>query len=151
MSVKGKRVIWVGPADGANAKPSNVEGKAIAATTPGMVVKAGASGIAINNDAGTVFGGTFYVADKDQMRTKSVDDAWTINENMVAIAARSGEYVNVLCVTGQVLIAGVTPLTRAGSGGALTIAATNGTVEILGIADETVTTSATQLVRVRKA
>ena len=38
MSVKGKRKIWVGPADGANCKPLIVEGLAVDAITPGSLV-----------------------------------------------------------------------------------------------------------------
>ena len=150
MSSVGKRVIYAGPADGANTSPLNVEGKAVAATTPGMVVRKTAAGLVINNNATTVFGDLFLVADKDQQRTKSVDDAWTINENMVAIQPRSGEFMNVLVVTGQALIIG-TPLMRAASGGALTTATTAGAAEIICYADETITTSGTELVSVRVA
>ena len=39
MSVKGKRVIYVGPADDANHKPLNIEGIAVAAIAPGTVLK----------------------------------------------------------------------------------------------------------------
>lgn len=149
MSTKGKRVIFVGPADDANHKPLNVEGVAVAAVAPGTVLKQTTAGLDANNIAATVFGQRFLVADKDQMRSKSVDDAWTINENMVAIAPRSGEMVNALVATGQNLDVG-TALTRNGAG-LLTIALTNGTNEIVAYSDEDVTTTATQLVRVTPA
>ena len=67
---------------------------------------------------------------------------------MVAIAPRSGESMNVLCANAQVLVKGVTPLTRDGAG-ALRVALTDGTEEVLCYADETVTTTAEQLVAVQ--
>jgi len=151
MSVIGKRVIFVGPADGMNHKPLNIEGVATEAITPGSVVDFAAAnaGFELSDAAATVFGEMFLVADKDQQRTKSVDDLWTISENMVAIQPRSGEFINVLVVTGQALVKG-TALTRVAPG-LLTVAATNGTVDILCYSDEIVTTSGTELVCVRVA
>lgn len=154
MSVIGKRVIWVGPVDGSADKPLNVEGVALDAVAPGTIVEEVATGLQKNENAATVFGQELLVADKDQMRSKSVDDAWTINENMVAIKARSGEYLNVLVETGQALVRG-TPLALNGAG-LLQIAVTPATVgatseQVLAYSDETVTTTATQLVRVRVA
>lgn len=145
---KGKNTIYVGPAGESNSKPLNVEGLAVAATTPGMVAKSTNAGIEIANDASTVFGIQFMVADKDQQRTKLVTEAWTINENMVALQPRSGEFFNVLVITGQNLNIG-TALTRNGSAGALKIANTAGLDDILCYSDEDVTTTGTQLVRVR--
>ena len=89
MSAIGKRTIYVGPAEG--GAPLNVEAKALAAIAPGTVVEEVATGLQANANAATVFGQELLVADKDQMRSKSVDDAWTINENMDAIKARSGD------------------------------------------------------------
>lgn len=154
MSAIGKRVIWAGPADGSNAKPLNIEGVAVAATAPGTVLKRTAAGLAANDVAATTFGEQLIVADKDQQRSKSVDTAWTINENMVAIAPRSGEFVNVLVATGQTLIKG-DALARNGAG-LLKLAVTPATVgatseEVVGYADEAITTTATTLVRVRVA
>ena len=149
MSDVGKRVIYVGPADGSNHKPLNVEGVAAAAIAPGTILKQTTTGLAASDIAATVFGQLLLVADKDQQRSKSVDDAWTINENMVAIQPRSGEFLNVLVATGQNLDPG-TALTRNGAG-LLVIAATDGTNEIVCYSDEDVTTTATTLVRVRVA
>ena len=154
MSDKGKRTIFVGPADGSNHKPLNIEGIAVAATAPGTVLKRLTTGLAANDIAAIIFGEQLIVADKDQQRSKSVDDAWTIDENMVAIAPRSGEFVNILVVTGQTLIVG-SPMARNGAG-LLKLAVTPATVgatseEIACFADETVTTTATQLVRCRIA
>ncbi len=154
MSTLGKRVIYVGPADGANHKPLNIEGVAVAAVLPGTVLKRLATGLDTNDIVATTFGEQLIVADKDQQRTKSVDTAWTINENMVAIAPRSGEFINVLVATGQTLIKG-DPLSRNGAG-LLKLAVTPVTVgatseEIVGFADEAIVTSATTLVCVRVA
>lgn len=148
MSTKGKRVIWVGPADGANQKPLNIEGVAVAATAPGTVMTQSSSGLSANANAATVTGYPLIVADKDQMRSKSVDDAWTINENMVAIKPRDGEYFNVLVATGQTLAVG-SPLASNGAG--LLVLATPATDYVLAYAEEAVTTTATQLVRASKA
>ena len=157
MSAVGKRTIFVGPADGANHKPLNVEGLAVDAMLPGTVLKldAAGAGLATNDIAAIIFGDMQLVADKDQQRTKSVDDAWTINENMVAIQPRSGELLNVLVATGQAITKRGTPLARNGAG-LLKIAVTPATVgatseEIFGFADEIITTTATTLVRVRFA
>ena len=150
MSTKGKRVIFVGPADNANHKPINVEGKAVAATTPGSIVSVSAAGLTKVTDATGDFKGPFLVADKDQMRSLSVDTDWTIAENMVAIQPRSGEFVNALVITAQAVVVG-SPLARSSTAGALKLADTTGTDEIVGYADETVTTTATQLVCVRVA
>ena len=152
MSTIGKRAIWVGPADGSSAKPLNVEGVATEAVPPGSIVDwaAASAGLELADDAATVFGKLFLVADKDQQRSKSVDDAWTINENMIAIQPRSGEFVNALVITAQALVQG-TALSRSATPGALKIAATDGTDEIECYSDEALTTSGTQLVCVRKA
>jgi len=142
MSTKGKRVIWVGPADGSNAKPLNVEGIAVAAHLPGTPLALSATSLGL--EAAAQGDNLLLVADKDQMRGKSVDDAWTINENMVAIKPRSGEFVNVLVVTAQALVRG-TPLTVPLAGGPLAIGTEANAV---CYSDEVVTTTATQLVRV---
>jgi hypothetical protein len=154
MSAVGKRVIYVGPADGANSKPLHVEGVATEASIlPGAVLDyaAASAGLELMDDAATVFGKPLLVADKDEARTKSVDTAWTVSENMVAIQPRSGETLNVLCVTGQALLRGKALTRSAATPGALVLAAVDGTEEILCYADEVVTTSATQLVRVKVA
>lgn len=144
MSVIGKRVIFVGPADGANHKPLNVEGVAVAAVLPGTLMSKSGAGLDVSAVAATVFGQLTLIADKDQQRTRSVDDLWTIAENMVSMQPRSGEFFNVLVVTAQALIVG-TALARNGAG-LLVIAATDGTEEIVAYSDEALTTSGTQLV-----
>lgn len=152
MSSIGKRVIYVGPADGANHKPLNIEGVCTEAALPGSVLDfaAASAGLELADDAATVFGKLFMVADKDQQRSRSVDTAWTVSENMVAIQPRSGEFVNVLVITGQALVKG-TPLARSATPGALDIGLLDGTEDIVGFSDEAVTTTGTQLVCVRIA
>jgi len=153
MSAIGKRVIYVGPADDANHKPLHIEGIATeAGILPGAVIDYAASGAGLElmDDAATVFGKPLRVADKDQMRTKSVDDAWTVDENMVGIDLRSGEFANVLVASSQALTTGLALTRNATIPGTLVIAAADGTEEILCQSDETVTTTTTQLVRVKK-
>lgn len=140
MSVIGKRVIFVGPADGANHKPLNVEGVCLDAMLPGTVVAQSSTGLATSAAAATAFSQQFLVADKDQQRTKSVDDVWTVSENMVAIAPRSGEFVNVLVAATQDITSRGIPLSRNGSG-LLAIALTDGTHDIVGYSDEIVDTT----------
>ncbi len=116
MSVVGKRVIWVGPVDGANDKPLNVEGVALsAAILPGTILRQEATGL---NTSSTPFDvpQLLIVADKDQQRTASVDDAWTIAENMVAIQPRSGEFMNVLVAPTQDIALRGEPLFRTTAG-----------------------------------
>lgn len=143
MSVKGKRVIYVGGVGSNECKPLNVEGIAKAAHLPGTPVSFSTDGTGL--EAAAQGDNLFLVADKDQQRTRSVDDAWAINENMVAIQPRSGEFVNVLVVTGQALVRG-TPLTVPVAGGALEVGTEANAV---AYADETITTTATELVCVR--
>lgn len=153
MATIGKRVIFAGPADGANQKPLTVEGVALgAAILPGTILKQTATGLDVNDVAATVFGQLLLVADKDQMRSKSVDDAWTQNENMVAIQPRSGEIINALVASGQNITVPGTALTRNGAG-LLVAAATDGTNEIVAYADELTggALAANTLVRVKVA
>ena len=148
MANKGKRVIYVGPADHGHAgKPLNVEGEALGVVRPGALCAEAATGIDESAVAATVFGSSRLFADKDQQRTKTVDDDWVINENMVAMRARSGEFFNVLVATGQNITKSGTGLSSNGDG-TLKIALTNGTEEILAHSDEIINTSGVELVRV---
>lgn len=152
MSAIGKRVIFAGPADGSNQKPLTVEGVAVAAVAPGTVLKQTTSGLDVNDAAATVFGQLLLVADKDKMCQKTVADAWVIDENMVAIQPRSGEYLNVLVASGENITVPGTALTRDGAG-LLAVAATDGTEEIVAYADELTggALAADTLIRVRVA
>lgn len=153
MATKGKRNIYVGPADHGHAgKPLNVEGKALGVVRPGALCAEAATGIDENAQAGIVFGATLLLADKDQQRGKTVDDAWASGENMVAFQLRSGEFANALVATGQVIAKSRTPLSSNGDG-TLKIAVTPATIgatstEILAYSDEIVTTTGVQLVRI---
>ena len=147
MSTLGKRVIYAGPAgEGALM----VEGIALDAVVPGSLVTSVATGIQTSADASTVFGTLPLFANKDELRSRSVDDAWTINESMVAIQPKSGEFINALVATGQTITKVGTGLASNGDG-TLKIAAVNGTDAVICYSDEIVTTTATTLVRVRVA
>jgi hypothetical protein len=152
-TVKGKRTIYVGPADHGHAgKPLNVEGKALGVVRPGSLLAEAATGLDESAQAAIIFGASRLWADKDQQRTKTVEDDWVINENMVALQARSGEFLNVLVATGQAITKRRTPLSSNGDG-TLKIAVTPATVgatseEILAYSDEIVTTTGVELVAV---
>ena len=148
MSTVGKRTIYVG-AGANNTQPLNIEGIAVAATAAGSLMTQSASGLSKSGDAATVFGVLPVFADKDQLRSKSIDDAWTINENMIAIQGRSGDMLNVLVATGQTLVHG-DPLVSNGAG-LLTKGTGAGTQYVVCVADEAITTSGTELVRVKIA
>ena len=160
MSVIGKRLIYIGPADGANHKPLNVEGVSLTASVlPGSVLEEVATGLQLNATAATVFGQELLVADKDQQRSKSTDDAWLISENIVAIKARSGEFLNVLVAATQDITSRGVPLSLNGAG-LLKIAVTPATVgvtreQVLAYSDEIIDTTGGPaggtLVRVRVA
>ncbi len=147
MSNVGKRTIYVGPAGNQNSKPLNLEGIAIAAIAPGTFLTKSAAGLNASAAAATVFGNLPLFADKDQQRSRSVDDNWTINENMVSIQARSGEFLNVLVATGQTLIVG-DPLVSNGAG-LLIKGSSAGTQHVIAWSDEAIVTAATVLVRAR--
>ena len=152
-TIKGKRNIYVGPADHGHAgKPLNVEGKALVVVRPGALCSEAATGIDENAVAAIIFGASKLWADKDQQRSKTVEDDWASGENMVAIQGRSGEFLNVLVADSQTITKSRTPLSSNGDG-TLKIAVTPATVgatseEILAYSDEIVTTTAIQLVRV---
>lgn len=158
---KGKQLIYVGPADGANHKPLTVEGVNLTASLlPGTVVEEVATGLQANANDATVFGQELLVADKDVQRTKRVSEAWTQNENMSAIKARSGEFLNVLVVPGQNIAARGVPLSLSATAGLLKIATVPATVgatseQVLCYSDEIIDTTGGPatgtLVRVRVA
>ena len=149
---KGYNVIYRGPADGANQKPMQDENVALEADIlPGMILSTAALGYSKSAVAATVFGQAPLVAEKDSPRQKNIADAWVINENMLADRPRSGEYFNVMVITAQALVKGLTPLSRSATAGVLKIALTDGTEDIIFYADETTTTTGTQLVHVYRA
>lgn len=152
MSTVGYRVIYAGPADGTGAThPQTVEGEALSAVQPGAMVSQGSTGIDANSAAATVFGALPLFANKDEVGSNSVDDAWTTGENMIAIQGRSGEFLNVLVASGAALSTAGIPLSSNGNttAGTLKVAATDGTEEIIAYTDEAPgTLTADTLVRV---
>lgn len=155
MSTVGKRVIYVGQAGSNGCHPQNLEGVAVAAHAPGTLLVNGATGFVASTKTAFDASQQALFADKDQQRSKSVDDAWIINENMVAIHGRSGDFLNALVATGQTIVQGDSLVSNAAG---LLISATdtvddgtNGSQVVIAYADETITTAATELVRVRIA
>ena len=150
MSIKSKRTIFVGPTDGAGHKPLHIEGVVQFGITPGTVMQEVISGLDPNMISATQFGEPLIIADIDRVKNKSVDADWINDESMVAILPRSGEFINILVATGQVLIRG-DALSRDGNS-LLRKAVTDSSEEIVGYADENITTTEPRtLVRVRIA
>lgn len=150
MSTVGKRVIYAGPADGAAyCHPQVVEGEAQDAFLPGTLVVQSSAGLSTSAKAATVFDSMPLFANKDEMGTSlSVDDAWTVNDNAIAIQGRSGEFLNVIVATGQDITTSGLGLSSNGDG-TLKIALNDGTEQIIAYSDEIINTGgATALVRV---
>lgn len=157
MSVTGKRLIYVGPADGGNSKPLNIEGVILTASVlPGTILEGSGTSLATNVNPATTFGQELIVADKDQQRSRSVDDVWAQNETIVGIKARSGDFLNVLVADGNDITAQGVPLSLNGAG-LLKIATVPATVgatseQVLCYSDEIINVSgADALVRIRVA
>ena len=155
MSTKGKRLIYVGPADGANDKPLLVEGLAADGMLPGIVVENHSGGLRTNALPATTFGQEMLVANKNEMQAESIDTPWTINENMNAVKARSGEFLNVIVASGNNILTRGTALSLDGAG-KLKIAVLPVTVgvtseQVLAYSDEIINVTADALVRVRIA
>jgi len=152
MSVKGKRKIWVGPADGPSCKPLLMEGLAVDAFLPGTIVERTTSGLQTSSKDATVFGQEALVAVEYGAHTDStVDTAYTIDDVAEAALVRSGEFVNVLIADGNNITELGAPITSNGAGrGAL--AAIDGSEFILFYSDEVINVSgADALVRCIKA
>jgi len=150
MSVKGKRTIYAGPADGESGHPLLVEGKAV--TTgylPGELVERVPTGLTQCNNAGTVFNTETLIAKEYGDHTdQDVDTTYAVGDFSLAIAVRSGEFVNARMVAatytkGQAL--------ASNGNGQLKVAAIDGTEQVLFYSDEALTAAAGDLVRVRKA
>ena len=145
MAIKGKRLIFCDectlPAQEGEALQNDI--------LPGMAVKYTALGLQKDATAATVFGAQPLVADYAMLSAGTVDDAWTLNENMISRQVESGKRANVLVVDGQNILFIGTPLTRDGTG-KFRIALTDGTEDIVAVADEIINVSgADALVRVR--
>ena len=140
MSTIGKRTIFVGPADDANHKPLTFEGIAGGAIRPGALLVVVSNALLENGEASTVFGTQVLLADKDELRTRSVDDSLVSGDQVQAFRPRSGEFFNVLVASGQTPEQGLA-LTSNGDG-TLKAAATDGTDVIVAYCDEKVPTLA---------
>ena len=150
MAVKGKRTIWVGPADNHNTHPLTVEGKAVDAFLPGTLVERSVDGLSTSNNAATVFDTVPLVAlEYGAHAGLDVDTAVTVGDNTIAGQARSGEFYNVLVAAGN-NVARDAALSSNGDG-SLKIAATDDSEQILFYADEAVNvTGSAALVCVRR-
>jgi hypothetical protein len=149
-----KRSIYVGPAESGECQPLQLEGIcAEAGILPGMLVQQAAAnaGLEINDTAAiTSFNKPVLIANRNELMSRNVDEAWTLNDNMQSLKPRSGEFFNVMVASGNNITELGTGLTLDGAG-KLTIAANDGTVPVLFHADEIVNVTADALVRVYRA
>lgn len=149
MSVKGKRTIFVGPADAESCKPLLVEGKADDAFLPGELVEQTATGLQQCDNAATVFNTETIVAKEYGDHTdQDVDTTYAIGDYALGIVVRSGEFVNVRAAAatyakGQAL--------SSNGNGQVKAAVTGGTEQVLFYCDEAITATAGDLIRARKA
>lgn len=151
MSAIGKRKIWVGPADGANAKPLIVEGLIVDDFAAGELLEQTASGLQTSNNAATVFNSECIVAQEIGAGIGGdIDTLATVGDTGFGIAVRSGEFVNIRSAIANYTSKGVALASN--GAGLVAIAATDGTEQILFYTDEIVNvTGAGTLIRVRKA
>lgn len=144
-----KRKIWVGPADGANAKPLIVEGLIVDDFAAGELLVQSATGLATSANAGTVLGQEAIVAQEIGAGIGGdIDTLATVGDTGFGIAVRSGEFANIRMAVANITSKGVA-LTSNG----------NGQFKIAGAADDKIfysdeiinVTGAGTLVRARKA
>lgn len=152
-----KRKIWAGPADGSNAKPLIVEGKAVDDFSAGELLKQTAAGLATSDIAATSFNSECLIAQEIQAGVGGdIDTKATVGDTGYAIAVRSGEFVHIRVATGNNITTKGTPLSSNGDG-QFKIAVVPATVgvtseQILFYADEIINVAADQtLVLARKA
>ena len=147
-----KRKIYLGPVDGDSAKALYVEGLAVDAFVPGELLKQTASGLATSDITDAAFNSECLVAKEiSESEGGSITTAYTVGDTAQAVVVRSGEFANVLVAASQNITSKGTALASNGAG-ALKIAATDGTDQILFYSDEIVNTSGgAALVTVRKA
>jgi hypothetical protein len=146
-----KRKIHLGPADG-SAKALYVEGKAVDAFVPGELLKQTAAGLATSDIADSAFNSECIVAKEiSESEGGDITTAYTVGDTAVGVVVRSGEFANVLVAASQNITTKGTALASNGAG-ALKIAATDGTDQVLFYSDEIVNTGGSAaLVTVRKA
>ena len=137
MASKGKRTIHAGGCFGSPLL--KVEGKAIAATTPGLLVNKTSLGIGL----GATVGAIPLVADFDYLKGLTVDDDWVIDEVMIAIQPQPGELHNFRMGASQTIVYGDALKDSAGADGYLVKATLPADASaVICHADEPVTTGA---------
>lgn len=144
--------IYVGSLDQAGGKPVLTEGLAVDAFIPGQIVKQTASGLETSDKAATAFNSEAIVAlEQGSNYNATVTTPYTVGDTAYAAIARSGEFYLVQVAASQNITSKGVGLASNGAG-ALVIAATDGTEQILFYSDEIVNTGGSAaLVLVRKA
>ena len=147
MADKGKRLIFSDSCTLVAVEAPTADGTIL----PGMSVVHTATTLAKNAEAATVFGSPFLVADYDMLHAGTVDDLHASGANLIARELPQGAKANVrIAITQNITKRGVA-LSSNGDG-ALKIAATDGTQQILAYSDEIINvTVANTLARVRGA
>jgi hypothetical protein len=150
-----KNTIYLGPIDQFD-HALHVEGLAVDAFLPGTLVKRVAGGLETTDKAATVFDNELLVArEKGEGEGQSVTTAYTIGDTALAVKLRSGEMVYARVADAQAITAKGTPLSS-NADGTLKIAVVPATVgatseQILFYAEEVITTSGVELVKVSAA
>lgn len=101
-----KRVIWAGPVDHSQQSPMTVEMPATTAIIPGSLVTIAANKLANSTADGTAKVRVLVAREIGEHYGKTITDPWTVDENMVAVAPRSGELVNVRLAASQTVVTG---------------------------------------------
>ena len=152
-----KRKIWVGPADGSNAKPLIVEGLIVDNFAAGELLKQTASGLATSAKDATVFDSECIVAQEIGAGIGGdITTLATVGDTGFGIAVCSGQFANVRVANTQNITSKGVAMSSNGDG-TLKIAVVPAVVgatseQVLFYSDEIVNvTSAGTLVRMRKA
>lgn len=146
MADKGKRLIF---SDGVTLPAT--EAKAATATIlPGMSVIHTATTLTDNTNASTVFGYPHLFADYDFLHGKTVDDLWTLGDNLIARELTQGMKANLIVAAGNNITKRGVALTSDGAG-LLKIADVADLDYVLCYSDEIINAVADSLVRVKGA
>jgi len=140
--------IWVGPADGGNAKPLIVEDAVLDDFSAGELLVQSATGLATSTKAGTLFNQEVLLAREIGAHLGGdIDTKATVGDTGQAIRLRSGEFALVRVAATQNILSKGTGLTSNGDG-TFKIAVTPATI---GVTSEQVLVFAEEIVNVTVA
>jgi hypothetical protein len=145
-----KNRIYAGPTDGANKKPLLAE----VTNNSGGNLRSGLMVQIVDNTATSPTGPTNFglsgavVKEEPSTRGGGIDDTFANGEKITVILPRSGDYINGFVFSGTTVTKGAA--FTADAAGFFAPAATDGTENVLYIADENSASGAERLVRFRK-